>query len=160
MEKQFRKTVRYLGENTGIQKMIRESPAEPGGLTYLILIYRTGKRYEKYVKTPFNYRKQSIRFNYNEDIIAFMRNITETVINSNTDSLPDLYMDWLRTEPAGNAEWAIHFWQRPDGDLEGRVYYVPQNRESLFYGTKNLLKILQSVKEDGDGDNKRASDIV
>ena len=158
MEMQFIRKVSYLGDNAGILKMMRESLEEPAEITYLILIYSDRKNRDKYVKTPFNYRKQSIRFSKYEHIIVYMRNLSEVMRDKMKTGLPDLYMDWLRTEPAGNAVWAVHFWEAKNGDLNGRAYYVPEDRESVFYGTGNLLKIFYSVKEDDDGRNRRASE--
>ena len=56
------------------------------------------------------------------------------------------FLKWLKKRQTLHAVWAIHYWERPDGDLEGRAYLVPEHRETVFYGTANLEKILNTFR--------------
>ena len=141
----MKQSVRY-DENV-ITAMIREALDDPGGKTYVKLIYYdTEYSTSGFIETPIKYHYDGYRFIITTDIPIIMKR----VIHDNTvpckKHLAKHYLKWLRRRDGVRAVWAIHYWERGDGDFEGRAYYVPEHRETVFYGSANLIKILSSTR--------------
>ena len=141
----MKQTMRY-DENV-ITSMIRESLDDPGGKTYVILIYYdTDITPHGYIETPIKYDYDRYIFVNNTDIPIIMKSVIHDDSISSKKHLAKHYLKLLRRRNTVHATWAIHFWERTDGDFEGRAYYVPEHRETVFYGSANLIKILSSSR--------------
>ena len=141
----MKQTMRY-DENV-ITSMIRESLDDPGGKTYVILIYfDTDISSHGYIETPIRYDYDRYIFTNNNEIPIVMRRVILDDSISSKKHLAKRYLKLLRKRNAVHAAWAIHFWERADGDFEGRAYYVPEHRETVFYGSANLIKIISSSR--------------
>ena len=143
----MKKSVRY-DENV-ITAMIREALDDPGGKTYVILIY-FDTEYSKagFIETPINIHYDRYRFIISTEIPTLMRRVIQDDSVPCKKHLAKHYLKWLRRRDAVHAVWAIHYWERGDGDFEGRAYYVPEHRETVFYGSANLVKIISSTREE------------
>ena len=138
-------TVRY-DENV-ITAMIREALDDPGGKTFVILIYYdTEYSTSGIIETPIKYHYDAYRFIITTDIPTIMKRVIQDDSVPCKKHLAKHYLKWLRRRNAVRAVWAIHYWERGDGDFEGRAYYVPEHRETVFYGSDNLIKILSSTR--------------
>ena len=136
----------YFDKNV-ITSMVRESLDDPGGKTFVILVYYdTEFSASGFVETPVLYYYDRYKFVITTDIPVIMKRVIQDEIVSCRKQLTKHYLKWLRRKNAVHAAWAIHFWERGDGDFEGRAYYVPEHRETVFYGSANLVKILSSVR--------------
>ena len=138
-------SVRY-DENV-ITAMIREALDDPGGKTFVILIYYdTEYSTSGFIETPIKYYYDRYRFIITTDIPIIMRRVIHDDSVPCKKLLAKHYIKWLRRRNAVHAVWAIHYWERGDGDFEGRAYYVPDHRETVFYGSANLIKIISSAR--------------
>lgn len=143
----MKKSVRY-DENV-ITAMIREALDDPGGKTYVILIYfDTEYSSAGFIETPINFHYDRYRFIITTEIPTLMRQVIQDDSVPCKKHLAKHYLKWLRRRDAVHAVWAIHYWERGDGDFEGRAYYVPEHRETVFYGSANLVKIISSTREE------------
>lgn len=141
----MKQTKRY-DENV-ITSMIRESLDDPGGKTYVILIYYdTDFSPHGYIETPIKYDYDRYIFTNNNEIPTIMKLVILDDSIPSKKHLAKQYLKLLRKRNAVHATWAIHFWERADGDFEGRAYYVPEHRETVFYGSANLIKIISSTR--------------
>ena len=141
----MKQSLRY-DENV-ITAMIREALDDPGGKTFVILIYyNTEYSTSGFIESPVKYHYDRYCFAHTTDIPIIMKQVIQD------DSVPckkhvaKHYLKWLRKRDSVHAVWAIHFWERGDGDFEGRAYYVPEHRETVFYGSSNLIKILSTFR--------------
>ena len=141
----MKQSLRY-DENV-ITAMIREALDDPGGKTFVILIYYdTEYSTSGFIETPIKYHYDRYRFIISTEIPIIMKRVIQDDSVPCKKHLAKHYLKWLRRRDAIHAVWAIHFWERGDGDLEGRAYYVPEHRETVFYGSANLIKILSSAR--------------
>ena len=141
----MKQSVRY-DENV-ITAMIREALDDPGGKTYVILIYYdTEYSTSGFIETPIRYHYDGYRFIITTDIPTIMKRVIQDNSVPCKKYLAKHYLKWLRRRDTVRAVWAIHYWERGDGDFEGRAYYVPEHRETVFYGSDNLIKILSSIR--------------
>ena len=145
LQEEMLKQSAHYDENV-ITSMIRESLDDPGGKTYVILIYfNTDISSHGYIETPIKYDYDRYIFTIYTEIPIIMRRVSQDNGTTTKKHLAKQFLKLLRKRNAVHAIWAIHFWERPDGDFEGRAYYVPEHRETVFYGSANLIKILSST---------------
>ena len=141
----MRRPVRY--QKNVLAAMVKETLEDPGGRTFIILIYyNTDKSIAGFIETPLKYFNISYKFSNVSEIITIMKRLVEEVNKDDRNRLAKTYMKWLRREHTMHATWAIHFWERLDGDFEGKAYHVQERRETVFYGISNLKKILSSSR--------------
>ena len=141
----MKRPVRY--QANVIEAMIKETLEDPGGRTFVILIFYDAQNSGiGYVETPLKYYSNCHRFHNVSDIISIMKRLAEEVNIEDRKRLARIYMKWLHRKHTMHASWAVHFWERFDGDFEGRVYHVQKRRETVFYGMSNLEKILSSTQ--------------
>ncbi len=138
-----------------IVSMVRESLDDPGGRTYVILIfYDTEYSTSGFVVSPVSNYNNKYLFGNNTDISFIMNIVIKDYDSKGRKTQSKTFLKWLRKRNALHAVWAIHYWERPDGDLEGRAYFVPEHRETVFYGTANLEKILNTLRGKKNNENK------
>ena len=138
-----------------ILSMVRESLDDPGGKTYVILIYyNTECSTSGFVVTPVSKYDNKYLFEKNTEISCIMEKVIQEYDRKGRKNQSKTFLRWLKKENTLHAVWAIHYWERPDGDFEGRAYFVPDHRETVFYGTANLEKILSTLREEKNIENK------
>ena len=136
----------YFDKNV-IVSMVREVLDDPGGKTFVILIYYdTELSSSGIIENPILYHYDRYWFTICTEIPIIMKRVIQDDSAPCKKYLAKHYLTWLRRRDAVHATWAIHFWERGDGDFEGRAYYVPEHRETVFYGSANLIKILSSTR--------------
>ena len=130
-----------------IVSMVRESLDDPGGRTYVVLIYYDTEYSESgFAVTPVSKYDNKYLFGNNTDISLIMNKVIKKYDIKGGKNQSKSFLKWLKKRQTLHAVWAIHYWERPDGDLEGRAYFVPEHRETVFYGTANLEKILNTFR--------------
>ena len=138
-----------------IVSMVRESLDDPGGRTYIMLIYyNTVYSTSGFIVTPVSKYDNRYFFSNNTDISLIMKRVIKEYDMEDRRHLSKKFLKWLKKRNSLHAVWAVHYWERPDGDLEGRAYYVPEHRETVFYGTANLEKILSTLRGEKNSENK------
>ncbi len=137
-----------LYENSPITLMIRDTLYDPGGRTFLVLVFvEDRKKYTGYIQSPYISDKVSCKFCNEYGIIPMLRNLAKDINEKDRrEELIKTYSKWIRSNLTCHADWAIHFWEREDDELEGRIYDVKNDRESVFYNTNELTKILTSME--------------
>lgn len=130
-----------------IVSMVRETLDDPGGRTYVVLIYYdTEYSPSGFVVTPVLKYDNRYLFDNNSEISLIMEKVIREYDKEGIKNRSKTFLRWLKKRNKLHAAWAIHYWERPDGDLEGRAYFVPEHRETVFYGTANLEKILNTFR--------------
>ena len=138
-----------------IVSMVRESLDDPGGRTYVVLIYYDTKYSESgFAVTPVSKYDNKYLFGNNTDISLIMNKVIKEYDIKGGKNQSKSFLKWLKKRQTLHAVWAIHYWERPDGDLEGRAYFVPEHRETVFYGTSNLEKILNTFRGEKNNENR------
>ena len=138
-----------------IVSMVRESLDDPGGKTYVILIYyNTEYSTSGFIVTPVLKYDNKYLFGNNTEISLIMKKVINEYDRKCKKKESKAFLKWLKKSNSLHAVWAIHYWERPDGDLEGRAYFVPEHRETVFYGTDNLEKIISTLRRKKYDENK------
>ena len=141
----LKQSVRY--DKNVITAMIREVLGDPGGKTFVILIYYdTEYSISGFIESPTKYHYDRYRFVISAEIPTIMKRVMCDDSVPCRKHLAKHYLKWLRRRDAVRAVWAVHYWERGDGDFEGRAYYVPEHRETVFYGSDDLIKIISSAR--------------
>ena len=107
--------------------MVRESLDDPGGRTYVVLIYYDTEYSESgFAVTPVSKYDNKYLFGNNTDISLIMNKVIKEYDIKGGKNQSKSFLKWLKKRQTLHAVWAIHYWERPDGDLEGRAYFVPE----------------------------------
>ena len=139
------RTVRF--DKNVIVSMLKETLEDPGGRTYVVLIYYdTEISASGYIVNPVLEYLNRYYFSNTTDISILLKIVIREYSRERRKHYPKAFLKWLKKRNTLHAVWAIHYWERPDGDLEGRAYFVPEHRETVFYGTANLEKILSTLR--------------
>lgn len=138
-----------------IVSMVRETLDDPGGRTYVVLIYYdTEYSQSGFVVTPVLKYDNKYLFTKNAELSLIMKIVIQEYDKEGIKHRSKTFLRWLKKRNKLQAAWAIHYWERPDGDLEGRAYSVLEHRETVFYGTANLEKILSTFRGEKDSEKK------